>query len=339
MNSSKMSVIVAAFNCEQYVAEAIESILTQTFTDWELLIADDGSTDQTKAIIDQFDDPRIVRLHNHENLGLVRTWNKLLSHAKGELIAWQDADDSSMPTRLETMVKAFEENTDLMLCGCNYVRYHEFSGERTFSAYPTTHEEILRFIEEKKRIPFKGPTRVIRREALNEVEGFRDFFSGLGGEDHDFILRIAEKFRVGNISDALYINRYTRGSSSRRIANQNTFLRLYTQRIVFFLADQRRIDQGLDGLMDGGDTVGFQRFVDDLRVEFEKDRSLIYRRACNVKINNQDFYYALPDALRAIWFNPRVRDNYFLLIRLAKNTIATTLRTWKRKMHQRELSW
>lgn len=330
--SPKVSVIVAARNCEKYVAEAIDSILNQTFEDWEMLIADDGSTDRTREIIDRYDDPRIRRFHNGKHLGLVRTWNKLLNQAEGDYIAWQDADDVSMPTRLKRLIETLDTNPEIALCGSGAVRFYRFSGERIIFRSPLTHEEIWRVFDQRNYFPILGPTRIIRHSILDHIEGFRVFFEGIGGEDHDFILRIAEKYRVANIPDVLYVYRYTRGSSSRRTVDRNTFLKLYIQQIVYFLADQRKKNNGLDGLMEGGDREGLERFIESLRQEFERDPSLAYRRACVNKISNQDYAFALLDALQAVKTKPMIMKNYLLFPRVAGSLVKMIVRVSRRKL-------
>jgi len=104
------------YNVEKYVAEAIESILNQTFTDFELIILDDCSTDKTAEIVKKYSDERIVYYKNEQNLGLVDTLNVGLKLAKGEFIARMDGDDISLPARLEKQVRFLDENPDTILC-------------------------------------------------------------------------------------------------------------------------------------------------------------------------------------------------------------------------------
>lgn len=319
-----ISVLIPARNCEAYIAEAINSVLHQTFTDWEMLVADDGSTDRTREIIDQYDDLRIRRFHNASQLGVVHTRNKLLQHTKGELITWLDADDVSHSRRLERLVEAFDEQASLFLCGSNITRRYKLTGDYLVTNYPLTHENIRSVIEQQGRIPFTGASVAFRREVLSDIPGFRPFFN-IGGGDPDFILRVSEKYRVGNVPDALYEVRYTRNSTSRQFS-ESSFLKLYLQRILFFLAGQRIRDAGLDGLMDGGNRQEFQAFLDSLRREFEEDRSIIYRRACQNKISNQDYAFALLDALRAVHSNPVASANYRLFGRLGGSFVKTVFR-------------
>lgn len=105
------------YNAEKYLREAIESILQQTFTDFEFLIIDDGSTDASAAIIKLFSDPRIVYLKNEFNLGLAASLNKGLELARGEFIARMDADDISLPNRLATQYAFLQNHPEIDLCG------------------------------------------------------------------------------------------------------------------------------------------------------------------------------------------------------------------------------
>ena len=104
-----ISVIMPAYNCELYVEMAIKSILEQTYKDFELLIADDASKDNTKKIIDDLakTDSRIKTFHNESNLGYLQASNKLFEKCSGEYITFQDADDFSDVTRFEKLVKEF----------------------------------------------------------------------------------------------------------------------------------------------------------------------------------------------------------------------------------------
>ena len=106
----KISVIMPAYNAEKYIAEAIDSILGQTFGDFEFIILNDCSTDRTEEIILSYDDPRIVYLKNEQNMGVAATLNKGLAIAKGEYIAFLDADDYWAPEKLKKQIAFMQEN-------------------------------------------------------------------------------------------------------------------------------------------------------------------------------------------------------------------------------------
>lgn len=115
----EISVVMPVYNASQYLAEAIESIVSQTFTDWELIIIDDGSTDDSKLIIKRYaqSDKRIRYYKNEQNMGVIRTLNKGINLSTGKYIARMDADDISLPTRFDTQYRFLENNADVAMCG------------------------------------------------------------------------------------------------------------------------------------------------------------------------------------------------------------------------------
>jgi glycosyltransferase involved in cell wall biosynthesis len=116
-STPKISVILPAYNAATYLKEAIDSILSQTYVDFELLIINDGSKDSTESIILGYDDSRIKYYKHDYNLGLVKTLNEGIELSHGEFIARMDADDISLPKRFEKQVKLFEQKHDVMICG------------------------------------------------------------------------------------------------------------------------------------------------------------------------------------------------------------------------------
>ena len=115
--SPEISVIMPVYNGERYLRYAIDSILTQTFKDFELIIINDGSTDSSEQIILSYDDERIVYLKNEANLKLIATLNRGIEAARGEYIARIDADDRCLPTRFEKQINFLNANKDIALCG------------------------------------------------------------------------------------------------------------------------------------------------------------------------------------------------------------------------------
>ena len=114
-----LSVLMPVYNVEQYVAEAIESILNQTFNNFELIIIDDGSTDASRVIASEYakKDHRI-RFYSRENRGIVKTRNELLLLAQGKYFAIMDGDDISYPTRLEEQLNFLVNSNDYLIVGC-----------------------------------------------------------------------------------------------------------------------------------------------------------------------------------------------------------------------------
>lgn len=118
--SPVVSVVMSAYNAESFLHEAIESVLNQTFQQFELIIINDGSTDSTLSIIKSFQDHRIKIIENDKNRGLIYSLNKGIELSKGKYIARMDADDICMPSRLENQVRMFELNQNAVIVGSNY---------------------------------------------------------------------------------------------------------------------------------------------------------------------------------------------------------------------------
>jgi len=134
-----VSIVMAAYNEEKYISEAIKSILNQTYTNFEFIIINDGSTDQTESIILSYQDKRIKYLKNEKNLKLIESLNKGLSVANGKYIARMDADDISSSIRLERQIAFMELNPDIGISGSQLNVFGDATGQMKF---PLTHEDI-----------------------------------------------------------------------------------------------------------------------------------------------------------------------------------------------------
>jgi glycosyltransferase involved in cell wall biosynthesis len=115
--SPKVSIIMGAYNTEAYMRKAIQSILKQTYENFEFIIIDDCCTDGTMAIVQEYKDPRIIIVRNEKNIGLTKSLNIGLAKAKGEYIARMDADDIAMPDRIEEQVQFLQTHPDIGVVG------------------------------------------------------------------------------------------------------------------------------------------------------------------------------------------------------------------------------
>lgn len=140
MNNVIISVILPVYNAEKYVSQALESISNQTFKDFEIIAINDGSTDNSLNIMQEYakKEPR-MRIISRENRGLVATLNEGIQQAKGKWIARMDADDISLPERFEKQLKFFEDNSDIKICG-TFCRC--FGNSNNILKYPTTSRGI-----------------------------------------------------------------------------------------------------------------------------------------------------------------------------------------------------
>jgi glycosyltransferase involved in cell wall biosynthesis len=138
--SPYVTVLMPVYNTEMYLKEAIDSILNQTFRDFEFIVINDGSTDSTSDIIESYSDPRIIYLQNEKNLGVATSLNKGLSIAKGTYIARMDGDDVSRCDRLEKQVAFMDANPEIGVCGT----WLETIGDRNeVWSPPRNHDQII----------------------------------------------------------------------------------------------------------------------------------------------------------------------------------------------------
>lgn len=194
----KISVLMPVHNAEKYLAEAIGSIIQQTYSDWELVIINDGSTDSSKKIIQSFNDPRIKYHLNEHNLGLIKTLNRGIDLCQGEYIARMDSDDIAHPNRLHEQLKVMEANPELILCGTNAVVIDEI-GNETGKIINPSNDAMLQ-ISLLFTNPFIHPSTMIRRDKLEE-----DRFDpeAIHVEDFDLWTKLASKGHLANINQPL----------------------------------------------------------------------------------------------------------------------------------------
>jgi glycosyltransferase involved in cell wall biosynthesis len=202
MSSPSVSVCMPVYNTERYVAEAVESILAQTFGDFEFIIIDDGSTDGSRAILERYakQDDRI-RLISRPNTGIAGARNEALGLARGELIAVMDSDDVALPERFEVQVAYLREHPEVVCLG-SVVQCIDEAGRYLFESFHlATDHEAMQEMALRGQCPLAHPSMMMRREAVLAVNGYDPEF-GLA-EDHDLILRLGERGKLANLPQAL----------------------------------------------------------------------------------------------------------------------------------------
>ena len=162
-----VSVIMPAYNCKDYISEAIESILIQTFSDFEFIIIDDASTDETFQIICSFSDPRIRIYRNNHNRGIVYCLNEFIPKASGKYIARMDADDIALPDRLELQVRFMEENDHIGVLG-TWVKILRLKISDCYQIYPISPEENKVYLLNYPTIVHS--TALIRKSLFDQLD-------------------------------------------------------------------------------------------------------------------------------------------------------------------------
>ncbi len=196
----KISVLMPAYNTEKYISEAIESILNQTFEDFEFIILDDCSTDMTWEIIQRYakKDERIVVLRNEENLGIPVNRNKLVSMAKGIYVVWQDSDDISLPYRIEKQFNFMEKNLDVGICG-GWLQFFNNENLLGIRKYDNDDKKLRSHIF--KYSPVAQPVAMIRRFIINDVGMYNVDYKV--AQDLDMSFKIGIKYKFANIPEVL----------------------------------------------------------------------------------------------------------------------------------------
>ncbi len=212
-----------AYNCEKFVDQAITSMLGQTYSNFELLIADDCSKDQTKQKIDAYTDTRIKRFHNEVNLGYLKASNKLFKQCSGELITFQDADDYSDPARLEKLVSFLDEHKDIAVVGSNVKKVDENGAERPQTNFPLSHTDIVNNFE-NYRIVFTGSALMLRKEVVEKYGIYNEYFDRIGSEDTYWYSHIINGSKVANLEEALYYYRINSNSVTSTHRNPKAFV-------------------------------------------------------------------------------------------------------------------
>ena len=210
-NNPKISVIMSAYNCEDSIEKAILSIINQTYQDWELLIVDDASTDNTNLILKDFSkkNNKIKFYKNLSKEGLAYNLNRLIKVSNGTFIARMDADDISMPKRLEKQIKFLEKNKEIEVLGTAAKIIFQGKSKTTYPIM--NHQDILKKIILKT--PFIHPTVLMRKTFLIKNNLYRTKIGEV--EDLDLWLRSCNESIFHNLQEALLIYKFNGQKFSR----------------------------------------------------------------------------------------------------------------------------
>jgi len=263
----KISVIMACYNSAPYLEEAIDSIVGQTFTEWELLAIDDCSTDNTLSILKKYQqrDSRIVIIRLDRNSGVATARNKGIENARGQWLSILDSDDVAMPTRLEEQYAASlkHENATILLSDAAFIdvngrlikEYH----------YPSDHKSLVRRIERRKVFP-PHSSMMYPKAAVVAVGGFNPLY--VLAQDHDLWLRLLEKGELFSVPKVLVKIRKHGDSISNMDAGEKQLIHSFAGSICHFL----RI-AGNPTPADG-DAACWGEFISWLKVEMNRHEVL-----------------------------------------------------------------
>jgi glycosyltransferase involved in cell wall biosynthesis len=242
LSSPTVTVLLPAYNAEAWIRGAVDSIIDQSLSDFELLVIEDGSIDKTGQILSQYTDARIRLIRHETNRGLIASLNEGLDLAGGSFIARMDADDVAHPKRLERQVAFMRSNPEVGICGTWFVITGE--GEPKRVCPPTSHEDMAAALF--FRSPFGHPTVMMRRSFLEET-GLRYRAETRHAEDFDFWVRAREKTRFANIAEYLLEYRVHKAQVSNQHGGQQNDMaeRVRLQQLALLVPDASEDEQRL----------------------------------------------------------------------------------------------
>jgi glycosyltransferase involved in cell wall biosynthesis len=209
-NHPIVSIVLPTYNGARYIKEAIDSCLSQTFADFELIIIDDCSVDETPAIIRSYNDTRIRKVRNRKNLRLPRSLNKGFSFARGKYLTWTSDDNQYLPEALETMVRFMESDKNINFVYADYWQYHFIKGEKKIKRLADTLD-----LTRECRL---GACFLYTRKVYETVGKYDPKYEMV--EDYDYWIRVSRIFKLVHCPHVLYI--YTYHSNSLTITRSET---------------------------------------------------------------------------------------------------------------------
>jgi glycosyltransferase involved in cell wall biosynthesis len=294
--SPLVSILMPCFNSSKYIKEAISSIQNQTYENWELLICNDASTDDSLAILKNFESVKIKIFENKENKGYLKSCNFLFTKVEGDFITFQDSDDYSELIRIELLLKQFEQNSKLGACGTqfNFMTDSGIKLPENSPSYPLTHNEI---VESFKVAPgFCGASVMITREVLEKIGVYNEYWDRIGAEDHYWLYLIAEKYEIANIKETLYFYRHNPNSVTRNKTNPR---KIHCHDFLKHFFKQRE-ETGTDDIENCNDEA-VKNMENKFIAPYEKDPTYIYMKLidwANTDNNNKAVFKYIFMALK-----------------------------------------
>ena len=303
-----VSVVVPNFNCEEYLPKCLDSIINQTYPNLEIIVCDNGSTDRSVEIINEFakKDSRIKVLINKQNIGLINTYNRMFFAATGDYIMIQDSDDWCDLERVEKQAKVLDEH-EVGLCLSDsfyYSQLYPVSRRQTNYSGPITIET------EETWAP---ATIMFRKTILKDIPGYHMYFDRLTSYDRYLIMDIVDRFGGYYIDECLY-HVWARPNSDHRsidLTERKALQKLISEDIYYKLKEQR-IETGTDYLKDY-DMAAMEKLelsmLNDKKFVAEKIRKF----AC-IQIDYGNFFNAKELLFKAVKVAPFYIKNYQSLL-------------------------
>ncbi len=310
-----LDVIMPAFNASKYIEEAIESVLNQTFKDLRLLICDDGSTDNTLSIINNYAerDDRVKVFKNEKNLGNLLTTNILFAQCTAKYMGIQDADDYSALNRFEVLLNMFANDSQLGMVGSNYELVNTNKEAISCSFLPESDAEI-KSVMNKECIPILYAGVVIRKDVLDKVGGFRPFFNRIGYADLDWLNRCGESYKAANSKEILYYYRqhdlmFTKKSNISVWTGKKNIVQEFNMNLLLVNAHHTRVKYGND-YFESADLSSMKKYLSEY-----------YINAAEVHFWEGRIKRSFQSIFTSIRFNPLALKNYRIMLYICRKSV------------------
>ena len=304
MNDSLVSVVVPVYNCRNFIKDAINSLCKQTYVNLEILVCDDASDDGTWEILTscKLEDDRIQLFRNEINKGVVFTRNFLISHAKGDFIAFQDGDDVSYPERIENQLASLLREPSIAACCCLSDRV---TNKGVIEKKDTEPDQMVT-LEDCLELQFMPNTLLVRREVYQKIGGLEEYFSRAVSEDLYWLAKIVERYKFICLGQPLYLYRFNATSITNTFSPEKFVSVELIQELI-----RQRIQHHTDWI-ETGDFKSIEKFRNQ---KFQDNQWLSekYRLAAAIQRDGNKRTIALQLLFRAILLKPFAFKNYITL--------------------------
>ena len=312
----EISIILPTYNGEKYIEESIESIIQQTFNDWELIIIDDCSNDATPELIDRYSliDPRIRSFHNVKNLKLPASLNVGFSHATGEYLTWTSDDNKFYSDALQEMRDFLKNNPDSpMVCADMHIYNEDTHESKTSSGYDSLRMLLGNCV---------GACFLYRNQVRQDIGGYNvDYFCV---EDYEYWLRILKNCgEISYINKTLYWYRFHSMSltSTKQELIRKQLKKMYGEYIFWMISRAKNNENILIGLY--GEFLKLQILpFSDIQNTFKNFIPLI---EMDSTIPNKDKYYLFGAGFWGIWAKHQLSDKKVIFVDNDKNKVGTLI--------------
>ncbi|PSB87047.1 hypothetical protein C5F64_10200 [Photobacterium damselae subsp. damselae] len=289
---NNIDVLIPMYNAEKTIKECIKSLLNQTMN-VNIIVCDDCSTDNSFNIVSNFKLDNLTIIRNDENIGYLKTFNKLLECSQAEYISFVDADDFIEKDKIKKQFDYLNKNKNIDIVGCNFRRIDNNNKfESASSDLPLEHDDIIKAILLGEEAVC-GSSLMIRKAVKVSIGGYRDYFIGKVGEDIDWVARISQKHNINNINYCGYNYRMTFGSLTRNVSYDVEKIHIHD--FIIFLFESRLKNNSLIDIVDCNNELEIAAFFEKFKLAYDSYPYKLYAKTAFGHALNKNYKSSLID--------------------------------------------